>query len=482
MSPLPAWPALDFPQPGPASLAYQRAVWGKAHGAESDFRWIARSAGFHAGDGLARELLLGSEDAPPGRGMAFWRPIALAGKISGYLAGTAYPSRAVDAAGRRGFLEKQLMAVGQDLPAAEAALLCLPAAAAWTDAVWWKHSPGQDWSKHDAALLLAEEPGLPACALAESLSLGLDALARLDSAVLQDFYARLLAGQRPACLHGLTEPLPPSALAALLLPLPCEQAGRLSLAGWVPSRRYDLEDLGRRWDVLVLPEPARPPAMSAQALAQMGRARLCARALQEKNPQRLAVPGEAGASRKPPRPASKTRLEETDGYHLNDASWPILPGARLTLSPPPAETEGFMRLLHDFAASVDRRALNPGLLKRRPELDAAQARQLCLWVKQAGQAPRPHYAEPRQWAAKLDLLRALACILAPSTYREENLPLPGGKSFLFYAPTLITKAGDFSRWQAAFGQARLAAIRGDRQTAREDWASLDALAAGREAD
>ena len=78
----------------------ERGIWGKAHGARSDFRWLARSAGFarrHAD--LGRRLNLGLEDRP--RAFAAWRRSAIPAT-----AVAAYPSRATDAAGRAAFPRK----------------------------------------------------------------------------------------------------------------------------------------------------------------------------------------------------------------------------------------------------------------------------------------------------------------------------------------------------------------------------------------
>jgi len=458
MNDISLWPALRSLPASPPPLAGRRAVWGKVHGARSDFRWIARSDGFQADDVLARALLIGSEDAAPAQKLYFWRPVLRDGQASGYVAGVAYPSRATDAAGRRGFLEKQLLAVDAALPAAAAALLCLPAIAAWTDEIWWGRAAGQDWSRPGTALSIVADTALPvsAAAFATAIAAGLEALDALDPVVLQDGYARLLAGERPVGLVGLAEPLPPAALAALLLPLEPALAGRLALAGWIPSRRYELAELGKRWDVLALPEAVPQTALSAPALAQREQAGLYVQALRERNPALLRRP----AAPPSPRPA----VGGLPDYHLHDPDWPIVPGARLALSPPVANASGPMRLLYEFAAGVDRRVL---VLKKSYELNAQEAAQLCLWAGQAGQAPKPHYAEPRQWQVKLDLLRALAWLLAPADCVREKLALPGSKSFLWYAPTLITSPSAFQRWLAIVGESGFAKIVNDSQSSQD---------------
>jgi len=459
------WPALRPGKPPNGPLAYQRAVWGKVHGAASDFRWIARSEAFRPGDRLARDLLLGSEDHPPPQRLYVWLPLSIDGKASGHVAGTAYASRGVDAGGRRGFLEKQLLdwANPRGLPAAVGALLLLPAMAHWTDRIWWQRVPEQDWSLQESVLALATHesgPFAPAAYRADpkgyldaAIGRGLTALAAIDPESLAHFYATLLAGDRPACLAGLAEPLPPEALAALLLPLQRPLADTLSLAGWIPSHRYALEELGQRWDGLVLPAPAEPPPLSSKARAKREEAKLCVQALRERNPACLAMPSTAGPvavrAESKPSPASN-RL----GYRLQDETWPLLPGARLDLAPPGAEASPFLRLIHEFAATVDRRVLEPAWIKEKRvalALSEAECWQVCLWVKELEQTPRPHYAETRQWELKIDLLRSLAVLLAPMSFVQEGIPLPTAENLLFYARYLIETRDGFEKWKSSLG-------------------------------
>ena len=476
------WPALHPGKPPTGPLAYQRAVWGKVHGAASDFRWIARSLGFRPGDRMARDLVLGSEDHAPPQRLYFWLPLSSDGKASGYVAGTAYPSRAVDADGRRGFLEKQLLdwANPKAQPAAAGALLLLPAMAQWTDDCWWQRVREQDWSLQESVLALGAKecaPFAPAAGetdpegfLDAAIMRGLSALESIAPAALEHFYAALLGGDRPACLAGLAEPVPAEALSALLLPLERPLADRLSLAGWVPSHRYALEELGRHWDALVLPAPAEPPPLSARAQAKREEARLCVRALREKNPVCLKKQRKAGVA--VGKFAESKPAANKLGYRLQDETWPILPGARLDLTPPGADAGPFLRLFHDFAATVDRRLLEPSWVKnnlRTLALSEAEARQVCLWVKELEQAPRPHYAESRQWELKIDLLRALVVLLAPASFVQEGVQMPRGENLLFYAPSLIETRAGFEKWKSCVGNRLVVQTDGKTIKERDAW-------------
>lgn len=258
-TPIAAWPALDGGcLQGPR---IEIGVWGKADGAASDFRWLAVSEGFPhgdlGGDRLARAWSLGLEDRP--RPAACWR-----GKGATRFALGLSSSRAVDAAGRRGFLEKYVIAQGAEpsLPSAAAAARLLPAAAALDDGLWWPRRRQAEWARRDTVLpidgatVASVAAGLPT--LARAVARGLDALAAsgMSARILVALYAALLEGQNPACLVGLEAPLPPAALAALLLPLPRERADALSLAGWIPSSRGALHSVGARWNLVVCPPGA----------------------------------------------------------------------------------------------------------------------------------------------------------------------------------------------------------------------------------
>jgi len=264
------WPALEGAVPG--ELRCHRGVWGKAHGARSDFRWLARSRGLgHHRPGFGRSLNLGPEDWP--ERFLCWRALDADGDGSegdgaSYCAVAVYPSRAADAAGRRGFVEKQLLEwrPAADEPAVAGAFALLDRAATLDDAVWWPRRDGGAWADPDFALAIDEGESRPLPwspeELASRVDAGLGELRRSGAGeeALAELYAGLLSGRRPALLRGCERPLPAPALAALLLPLPRELADRLSLAGWLPSGRADLEELGRRWRVIVVPPHLRLPA------------------------------------------------------------------------------------------------------------------------------------------------------------------------------------------------------------------------------
>ncbi len=189
------WPALVSALPLPKQLVFERGVWGKVHGAPSDFRWIARSAGFDPGDGIERRLQLGSEDRP--RRLSCW----YAGNDS-YFAVSGYPSRATDAAGRSGFMEKQILQwprVPQN-PAALGTLL-LPLVARFGDDIWWHRYMDQPWSRSDFSLPIAPRDHEPvACSQArlfELIDCGVKALRQLvDETMLATVYGQLLTNQR----------------------------------------------------------------------------------------------------------------------------------------------------------------------------------------------------------------------------------------------------------------------------------------------
>ena len=468
----PTWPALKPRQELIPPMVFHRAIWGKVHGANSDFRWIARSEACKADDGLARDLLLGSEDTPPAGKLYFWRSFSHGGKPTAYVAGTAYLSRAMDAAGRKDFLEKQLLELDAEYPAAAAALLGLPETAAWTDDIWWGQSQPLDWSRHETVLTINEQRSLDPSQLAQAIKYGLDALNAISTKELEEFYARLLAGERPACLRQ-PAPLSAEALAALLLPLDRTLADTLSMAGWIPSQRYELEELGKRWDIIVLPESARLPALSIPALEKMEQAKLFVQALQEHNPRLLAgetSPESANESFSDFKPIEAQPVQDEasnnepvlgretaqlpHNYHLRDPNWPILPDAKLAITPPTKDASEWMRLFHHFASAVDQRVLKASVLKdlQRPltELTGAEALQLCSWVKQVEQTPEPHYADQQQWHLKLDLLKAIAWILAPSTCVEKGFSVPTDDRLFYYAPALITRSKEFEeRWNSA---------------------------------
>ena len=281
------WPALQRDAEFPTRISFEQGVWGKVHGASSDFRWITTTPAFAgARNHIERELSLGSEDAATQS--TFWRALGDTCYTAGF-----YPSRAVDAAGRTGFLEKQILEWQRPagVPAALGALLLLPVAARLDDTNWWEKHSDVHWDDQ-AALPLAAAPPLQAsmASIAQAIAEGLRLLAESTSEdALTELYAAILAGGRAVPLKGLSAPLPATALAALLLPLPRSVADRLSIAGWLPSKRPS-DDAGRCWDVILGGAAPWPGGDSVAPTAdQLRDARTMAKAVL------AGIPGDLGA-------------------------------------------------------------------------------------------------------------------------------------------------------------------------------------------
>lgn len=237
------WPALSHLPSYPVSkLAFERAIWGKVEGARTDFRWIGRSAGFRGHlHGVERALTVSSEDQPR------TAPLWLRWEGS-YYAVSCYPSRARDATGRPGLLEKQIAEWRSDgIPPALGALVLLPHVAIFTDESWMGTARDPRW--WDPGFMLELERS--ECAITRekvfsTISEGLHRLRNIADPVLEEFYAEVIEGRRPALLASGDEPLTPEALGVLMLPFRDEIASDLSLAGWIPSDRADMDEL-RNW-------------------------------------------------------------------------------------------------------------------------------------------------------------------------------------------------------------------------------------------
>ena len=249
-----SWPALEMSEPLPQQLNYERAIWGKVHGAPSDFRWIAVSSGFRGSEQkVEQHLQLGSEDAVAS--MSLWKAVG-----NFYYAVYCYPSRAADASGRRGFLEKQIIEWRQPegVPAVLAALLLLPGVAqftGFTDEIWWNFFDDPRWLEVDFFLEIAKENYLPVqvstAECEQVIAAGCKMLAEsMPEEKLQELYALILAGQHPVVLNAIEQSLKPEAIAALMLPLPRQTADTISVAGWLPSRRFNIDHLSQRWGVI----------------------------------------------------------------------------------------------------------------------------------------------------------------------------------------------------------------------------------------
>ncbi len=383
-----AWPALDLlGQQLPSELPYQRAVWGKVHGAATDYRWIAATGSFAQGQqGVERQLVLGTEDAP--HKSQHWRTT---GGV--HYALQCYPSRAVDAAGRSGLLEKQVLEWRREpaVPAVLGSLALLPWIADWTDEVWWPARGEPRLLESDFTLELdaATCPPVPvsAEAVARAIASGIEQLQQLVSVeVLGELYARLLSGQRGVPLGGLEAPLAPEALAALALPLPRKLADRLSLAGWLPSTRVDPAALADSWDLVAAGDPDLVPAGdTAPDPGRLRRGLRMAKALFDRDPGRLDASAAkfVDASGEPPvqlalwgpSAAGKTVLlaqlylyiekagsAEDAPADRKVAAWKILPTRksrkfidkmrdqmyRKNLFPPPTAVGGSERIVYNF--------------------------------------------------------------------------------------------------------------------------------------
>lgn len=425
------WPALDLGHlPPPERLAAERAIWGKVHGAASDFRWIARSPGIDPQTRrLERELFLGSEDAPARA--TSWRALDEA-----CCAVACYPSRAVDAALRSGFLEKQVLVWRPEgAPAAVGALALLPQVAVGDDSAWWGASGDPGWDRPGFCLDLdAPAPVVAARDLAAAIERGRAAIREtVEEGALAGLYSSLLAGRRPAFLSGLERPLPPEALAALLLPLPREIADRLSIAGWVVSLRLDPETLPRLWNVLVC---NRIPAVfrAAPASERSERGRVAARALLEGDPQRLGAPS---------------------------CTTPV---GVLRAAPTAAPAADVRDRILAFATDECRRWLEPDELvgpTRTPlRLADAEAGELMGCVAAVEDESSRLSCPPgapdwkrRHLQVKADVLRAVALVLAPHTVPQLGLPGSGRVPALLFCPQL--DARDWDRLAELLGEERL---------------------------
>jgi hypothetical protein len=455
MTPAPfAWPGLRLSGAPPErfTLRVERGVWGKAHGARTDYRWLAASPGFERfAPRLEFELALGCEDEPHGAA-TFWRSL----KDAGACAVRVYPSRATDAAGRGGFLEKQVLAWRRepDLPAALAAFALLPFVARLDDKVWWERRQEVDWQRPDAVLGLEDcQPvEITPAELAAAVSSGIAALGEVvGHDELSAAYACLLAD--PPCaawLRQLGRPLPPEALAALLLPLSRERGERLSLASWVPSSRADAEELESRWDVLGAPVAHRF-APREKAVIDDSEAGVLASALLAADPEALQAmpvwkpderqqaPATAPVAFASERRVTATLVTETP----TDELWPG--PFELPLTAPSADAPRLLHVLWDFACRVDRRWLEPDLVRDacrgeplRPfAADSPEADLLRRWAREVT-ASRPPRVDTEEWTVKSDVLRAAAIVFAPdpATVAAVGWPRSGRIPPLFFAPAL----------------------------------------------
>jgi hypothetical protein len=422
MSDILDWPALS---PGTAALPeevrYEHGIWGKVPGARTDFRWIARSSGFEREEpGLERQISLGTEEQP--EKAQLWRRLD-----DRCLAVGLYPSRAVDADGRRDFLEKQVLAWPrpEEAPAALGALLLLSRVESLTDEVWWGRRSDRMWEDPAFHLPIPTPDRLPVDR--EQLDAVLQQGVReLRDSVAPDslgrLYAQILAGRRPAWLTGLERPLSARALAVLLLPLPRTVADSLSLAGWIPSGRASPEGLAARWDVIVLPPHLRGSIDLGEAHADAeARGRALADGLLDLNLKLVRQAAPAAMAAPPPEPAAIDKQAAQPSRLSPIAA--LRPRARILLPAPPADASDLLRELHAFAQSVDRRWLDLGDVRPIARLEDVPERLFPCWIEALRQQ-QPDHASAEQWRVKLDLLRSAALALRPADDTLQSVGLP----------------------------------------------------------
>ncbi|MBV9494086.1 MAG: hypothetical protein JOZ54_07550 [Acidobacteria bacterium] len=258
-----------------------------------------------------------------------------------------YPSAAIDASGRRDFLEKHLLEWQRppEVPAATGALLLLPLVAHLDSSEWWARSDDPRWTGADYVMDLPSGGALPCSPdlIEEAVAEGRRGLAEATSEeALAELYALLLAGNGGVPLRGLEVPLPPAAVAALLLPLPRELADRLSVGGWLPSSWLSnsvLPEIRESWDLLLGGETSIPTSGFVEPTAEhLRRAREMASAVFADIPARVegSASKSAALSSRPlqlalwgPTSAGKTALLAElflDG--AGSADWDVYPTQR----------------------------------------------------------------------------------------------------------------------------------------------------------
>jgi hypothetical protein len=331
------------------------------------------------------------------------------------------------------------------VPVALAACALLPLVARGDDRLWWERVGEGDWRRPDYALPLGPDAcprvRIERALLEATIEAGIDALvAVLDQPRLTAVYTHLLAGS-PVLLPGLEQPLPPAALAALLLPLPAALAARYSLAAWVPATLCDPQDLGQNWDLsctrqtgVTLPAP---PAFADRGAA-------LAQALRARDPG--LINGErAGPPGIPSRPAPDPAPRDRSGAPVAAESPPgaigeqagdaarIHPNPRLHLGPAAAATRPGLRYLYAFADRVNLRRLDlsqlaqdldlPGVYPLLASGEDPAGHPLIGWIGTLEQQC-PGGVDPADWAFKVDQLRAAALFLLPHPRTLDLVGLP----------------------------------------------------------
>jgi hypothetical protein len=281
------WPGLARAEGG--RLTVQRAAFGKADRARTDYRWLAASAGWAPGEErLERRLALGGEDR------SVRCPLWLH-EGGQWLAVMCIPSRARDFDGRLTPLEKHMLrcvAVPEVTPALAAFALFEEVARLSSDR-WFDSYDQPQWQRADYQLALDENAVPPLEARLDDLEPRFEeGLTLLQSATtkgdLAQFYAQVLtAGAPPALLRLTSEmPLEPFSLAALLLPL---EPTTYSFAGGIPSSIFPTENEIQNWTGLVVQAHVqRVPARASVAGEALRRGEEIAAALWDRDPRLLA--------------------------------------------------------------------------------------------------------------------------------------------------------------------------------------------------
>lgn len=267
------WPALSSQaELKEGGLHYSRGVHGKVHRAASDYRWIAATPDIEPiGTEILRATAFGTEDQP--REVFAWVPLG-----NSYLTVHAYPSRARDAAGRPGGIEKQIlrwMPGDSGIPPALAAFFLLEVARSFDDSIWWGSWDSSDWRRREFVLPLNEAACKPvrwhADRLQNLIDGGIAALRAVKEDALARFYQSVLDERTPALLKVESGSLPWAAVAALLLPLPADIAARTSLCGGLPANDVR-RDMLRNWSGVVCDVSAASsegePGMAARSVAR----------------------------------------------------------------------------------------------------------------------------------------------------------------------------------------------------------------------
>ncbi len=332
------WPALEgLEQEVPSTIACERGIFGKAHGSASDYHWLAMTPHFTAARRrLEQDLELGEQDEPSCA--TLWRSD---GDVSSAI--NFYPSRAHDASGRSGFLEKQVLEWKRppNTPAALGALMLLPMVARLDADDWWKQRSDVQWSSDDV-IDLTGVPPIPTtmASIEKAIVQGLDELARAVSEDgLTEFYANVLAGNRGIAMRGVNEPLSPVALAALLLPLPRKIADAFCAAAWLPSTwlsESTLQNLRRCWTAIIAAPVPVASVGSEPTAEQIDEARALAGAISARRAPTRVMTERAQAASEPtvkpvqlalwgPIAAGKSALLAKLFMDAKDEQWDVFP-------------------------------------------------------------------------------------------------------------------------------------------------------------